>query len=778
MKKLVGVIILLGILLLTSFGLVGCFDSSEEQNEQSVGVVSVVVNDDLHLIIGLSDGTSIDAGYVGVLKSEAFIIDDEVYFFNDDRVREEKHNEFFSINDNVYYAEHNIIVKGLKIIEDRVYDFGDDGKMKDVVFHNEFVTIDTNVYYVVNNYIVKNYYIVEDRVYDFGDDGVLTDREYNNEFIKIDEDTYYVVKNYIVKNHYIIEDKMYDFGNDGKLIDKIINNEFITIDVKVYYVVNNYIVKNYYIIEDRMYDFGDDGVLIDRDFNNEFVNIGEDTYYVVNNYIVKNYYFIENRVYYFGNNGVMIKDVVFEGYTFNSEGFIIEDEKFITINENTYFLMQGIAVITYSYGGKIIVSDADSDISNNDNLTGAKITIICGTYIFDTISDAEGNFFFEHLPSMEITVTVEMNNYITVVYVITLTETSTKTIVMDIDVSNNLYGKISLADQDTDLGNNVSLEGVEVSLVRTSSTNNWEYNTTTDAEGNYSFARLTAGEYVLRASKEGYITITQTIYVHYNQENVYNIMLEMINSTDTTTVGNASGYIYDNKTGNVIANLTLYVREGINNVDGEVLLVTETTSSGEYFIEGLPAGNYSVQIVDEREGVNEEEKFGNGIFYIKIIANILVSNQHGFVGTIGGLTAESMRIVLTWGSSPSDLDSHLVIDRENGVDEHVYFSDKTANNTNLDVDDTTSYGPETITITKIESGTKYYYYVYNYSGGSDSVLSSSGAVINIYIGVSSVPFYTFNVPVGLGRFWNVFCFDADTGIFTFSNTITSSEVIS
>lgn len=81
-----------------------------------------------------------------------------------------------------------------------------------------------------------------------------------------------------------------------------------------------------------------------------------------------------------------------------------------------------------------------------------------------------------------------------------------------------------------------------------------------------------------------------------------------------------------------------------------------------------------------------------------------MGNPHLDQGTI--------RFVLTWGYQPKDLDSHLITPNE----KHVYFAQKNPNlaGANLDVDDTSSYGLETITITELQSG-QYLYLVHNYS---------------------------------------------------------------
>jgi len=90
---------------------------------------------------------------------------------------------------------------------------------------------------------------------------------------------------------------------------------------------------------------------------------------------------------------------------------------------------------------------------------------------------------------------------------------------------------------------------------------------------------------------------------------------------------------------------------------------------------------------------------------------------------------ESSAIVkLTWGANPRDLDTHLTGPQE-GTDTRfrVYYSnkDETIGNVtiNLDVDDTTSYGPEVLTIPSFVLPGRYRYSVYHYSG-SGTIFSS------------------------------------------------------
>jgi uncharacterized protein YfaP (DUF2135 family) len=114
---------------------------------------------------------------------------------------------------------------------------------------------------------------------------------------------------------------------------------------------------------------------------------------------------------------------------------------------------------------------------------------------------------------------------------------------------------------------------------------------------------------------------------------------------------------------------------------------------------------------------------------------------------------DGMRIVLNWGANPADLDSHLMYSGN-----HVYFENKQGEEANLDVDDTTSYGPETITIERKRDGQRYVYAVHDYSNRENTnamALSKSGAKVFVYVGQTLVR--TYYVPVNRkGNLWEVF----------------------
>ncbi|NMX61882.1 tetratricopeptide repeat protein [Pseudomonas sp. WS 5111] len=129
---------------------------------------------------------------------------------------------------------------------------------------------------------------------------------------------------------------------------------------------------------------------------------------------------------------------------------------------------------------------------------------------------------------------------------------------------------------------------------------------------------------------------------------------------------------------------------------------------------------------------------------------------------------DGLRVVLTWGQSPSDLDSHMIFPGNN-----IYFNSKTGTDAELDVDDTDSYGPETITLQKKHYGESYVYAVHDFSNRTDTgstALSESQAKVFVYMGQSLVR--TYYVPTNrTGNLWTVFRMTG-SGDFQDINTFT------
>ncbi|HHV9459977.1 TPA: tetratricopeptide repeat protein [Escherichia coli] len=132
---------------------------------------------------------------------------------------------------------------------------------------------------------------------------------------------------------------------------------------------------------------------------------------------------------------------------------------------------------------------------------------------------------------------------------------------------------------------------------------------------------------------------------------------------------------------------------------------------------------------------------------------------------------DGMRVVLSWGEKPFVLDSHLIFPGG-----HIYFDSKEGTDANLDVDDTDSYGPETVTISKKHFGESYIYAVQDYSNKglpNSNYLSASKAKVFVYVGSSLVRSYS--VPAGKrGNIWTVFKLNPN-GEFEDINSVTSAN---
>ena len=118
----------------------------------------------------------------------------------------------------------------------------------------------------------------------------------------------------------------------------------------------------------------------------------------------------------------------------------------------------------------------------------------------------------------------------------------------------------------------------------------------------------------------------------------------------------------------------------------------------------------------------------------------------------GGLASGQFRVILTWGENPRDLDSHLTGPAADGSSRwHVYYSNKRGGDMcALDVDDTSSYGPETVTCPPTDgTGSSlrpgvYRYSVHHYSGDTNIGVSGANVRLEFFNGQT----YSFTPPAG------------------------------
>ena len=155
----------------------------------------------------------------------------------------------------------------------------------------------------------------------------------------------------------------------------------------------------------------------------------------------------------------------------------------------------------------------------------------------------------------------------------------------------------------------------------------------------------------------------------------------------------------------------------------------------------LPAGDYTLEVRP------------TGFIYDYFNIHVSSSDDNKKDIVVSPLVASgTIRVVLTWGSVPRDLDGHLEGTTSQNKNIHVFWSDMIAPDgaAKLDVDNTNGNGCETITINDINGS--YKYYVNRFS--SDGSIGSSGAVVKVYTDGRT---YTITPPANVDpENWNVF----------------------
>jgi protocatechuate 3,4-dioxygenase beta subunit len=286
---------------------------------------------------------------------------------------------------------------------------------------------------------------------------------------------------------------------------------------------------------------------------------------------------------------------------------------------------------------------------------------------------------------------------------------------------------------------------------------------TTNEQGNYSISCAQGSAYTLTFEANGYLS-TQYDGVTVTAGSTTFLEAALQVSEANSGNGDIAGTIRSALNNEGIAGALLQLREGINNISGSVSAETTTDANGGYFFEAIPAGVYTVAATHDD--------------YLEMHFTVFSAGEQ-----TGGAQDASMspvlesgeiRIVLTWGATPSDLDSHLTGPSSSGDSFHCYYGNKEPDPgyVNLDIDDVSSYGPETTTIIQHLPGT-YEFSVWDYtnrSSATSSALSNSGAQVKVYGDAGEIA--TFNVPSGQGgTLWTVFTLDGASGQITPQNSM-------
>lgn len=211
---------------------------------------------------------------------------------------------------------------------------------------------------------------------------------------------------------------------------------------------------------------------------------------------------------------------------------------------------------------------------------------------------------------------------------------------------------------------------------------------------------------------------------------------------DIATNGTLSFQVIDAVSGDQISTVDWKISKA-----GFVTHRGTTDNLGNVSILDLPRGTYTLDIA--KEGYRDDS-------VICLVSTAAVNNCEG-VSLRRILNADQASIRLTWDESPRDLDSHLVkYDANETQQYHIYYSNTRDSSTgdNLDLDDTSSFGPETTTIQSVDINGKYIFAVHHYAG-SGSITTTSNASVTVDFG-STQPLVLSAPTTGDGIWWKVF----------------------
>jgi hypothetical protein len=290
------------------------------------------------------------------------------------------------------------------------------------------------------------------------------------------------------------------------------------------------------------------------------------------------------------------------------------------------------------------------------------------------------------------------------------------------------------------------LPGVTVKVV--SSAGDTVATVATAQDGSYSTPPVAPGNYTLVASLNGFVT---AVAFNTDATSGASTAPTIPLAPDNKTPGNLTGGVRDATTGGLVANPTLDLRAGVNATTGTPLATTTGDVESVYFFNNIPPGTYTITA--------SATGYVSGSVTAVVLGNQSTANVPSI--TLSPVGAEVARIVLTWDSLPSDLDAHLTgPDSSTGTRFHVYFGNEgrldSLPHAFLDIDNTSGFGPETITLTKQFSGV-YRFSVHDYSNSdltTSTALAGSGARVQLFLNGQLA--HEYFVPNQPGTLWTVF----------------------
>jgi len=426
--------------------------------------------------------------------------------------------------------------------------------------------------------------------------------------------------------------------------------------------------------------------------------------------------------------------------------------------------------------------DADSQITAikglvRDHTTGkllADVNItISATNSSYIITDSSGSYSTSLVSLSDYVLDFNKSNYLPIQYILQTTNSyaqELETVYLvpaSIDILSSASGFISSTSTLETLADvNVSIrKGIN------NQTGVIEASTSSLSDGSYSFANIDVSTYTIEMSFENYVTGYETLYVvggESGSDQNFSLSPEIFSIDGNNSI---SGTVKSATTGLGLEGVLLSLREGNNTKSGPILAATTTTQTdgidGFYSIVNIAVGDYTLEM--------RLDGYITGYGNLSVNAVDGGDNKH-FVISPELAADEEMRIVLTWGDSPRDMDSYLFVTKDDDSNETLYYASPKDPDDNksyipdyakLDTDDVSGYGPETITINYFSSG-KYIYFVKNYTSGEFNSSIAPEVAIQLIKSAQDI----ISIPItstGSGLYWEVL--EINNGVVTIKNTL-------
>ena len=471
------------------------------------------------------------------------------------------------------------------------------------------------------------------------------------------------------------------------------------------------------------------------------------------------------------------------------------------IDNSTYNSPATTVAVTFSENietGSVTTNISDTICSGSFQLSSDNFTTCIKMSAAPVASDNDTTFTITPASSLSATTTFKVKITTSVTDISCNTLGSDNKSIVGFSTSPSGSGTISGSVQSDNT--NSYLSGVGISWGSTVAT------TTSDSNGDFSQASLSLGMHSVTYSKSGYLSLTLTELLETDGET---LNLETVKLLDEDcTSGTMSGKITNAVTGENMSGVDLWYIKGKNKrfAYRQGTFFGQTADNGSWT---LPNSNCSPAWrcgdhfnSDERRWVKNDitsptpggwytilsEKSGyyQGYHDAKSCGN--QANQNNSLSAT--MNEGEMRIILRWPKTNpvtgKDLDSHLSIPNKDdngtvhiwygtnagGVSANDYYVYGANDNVTLDKDHNDDSSPasppgdETITITKVRSGT-YSYSVHNYteklrstSSPADNLSKSNAKVEVIYNKEGTLVRKRFYAPSDNGTLWGVFTFDS------------------